>query len=227
MGKLKNPRRDNDYYPTDVDVVDAGLFSLWAFMREHEITAPRGNLVEPASGHMAPFAHEAFRMAPMHYGERFWTVDLLPQGLFTPARIHTEMDFFDWCQVYGRRQWAFVPTNPPYALAEEFMRATAGWLLQDYGLGFFLLRLSFLETETRVPLWQNIKGDSPVKLLLNQVLPRRPSYTGDGQTDSCAYSFFTFTRRGSKMHEVWRRQVGTDRAIQEWVKDSDHGAEPL
>ena len=48
-----------------------------------------------------------------------------------------------------------------------------------------LLRLSFLESKGRVKFHQDFPADV-------YVLAKRPSFTGDGKADSCAYAWFVW-----------------------------------
>ena len=71
-------------------------------------------------------------------------------------------------------------TNPPFALAEPFLRK----ILPVCDFTAFLLKLSFLESQERYSFFQK---HSPPDTLL--VLSDRPSFTGHG-TDAQAYGWF-------------------------------------
>lgn len=78
--------------------------------------------------------------------------------------------------------------NPPYKLAEEFVRH-AMTLVSPDGHIAFLLRLSFLEGRARAAgLWK----DYPLKRL--HVLSKRPSFTGNSKTDAAAYALFVWQK---------------------------------
>lgn len=72
-------------------------------------------------------------------------------------------------------------TNPPFSLAEEFIRHSRE--LYPQAELVFLLRLNFAGSVGRLPLWRDL-GTPDV-----YVLPNRPSFTG-GKTDSCEYAWF-------------------------------------
>ncbi len=105
------------------------------------------------------------------------------------------------CQDFLSPWWPFphrVPevliTNPPFSLAEEFVRRA---LAVCPGYVVMLLRLAFLETEERNQLLREQPPDI-------YVLPNRPSFTGKGQ-DSCAYAWMVWpeaTRRHREHGEV-------------------------
>lgn len=78
---------------------------------------------------------------------------------------------------------ALVITNPPYNLAEEFIRkALARKTAFDAA---FLLRLNFLGSQKRAQFHR----DNPSDVF---VLPRRPSFTPDGKTDATEYAWFVW-----------------------------------
>jgi len=77
--------------------------------------------------------------------------------------------------------------NPPFSGAEAHVRHALA--RANCGVGF-LLRLAFLESKARAPLWRDYPPASV------HVLCERPSFTG-GATDSAAYGWF-----------IWR--VGND-----------------
>jgi hypothetical protein len=88
--------------------------------------------------------------------------------------------------------------NPPYRDAEAHVRHAID-LVGDGGVVAFLLRLAFLESLQRRPLWAD---HPPYKVV---VLSRRPSFTGGG-TDSAAYGFFVWSEKhrcGRPTSLVW------------------------
>ena len=80
-----------------------------------------------------------------------------------------------------------VVGNPPYRHAEEFVRRSLSDVDRG-GVVAFLLRLGFLESTKRLAFWEN----SPAREVV--VLAERPSFTGDGKTDGCAYGFFIWRK---------------------------------
>ena len=100
-------------------------------------------------------------------------IDIDPRG-----EAVVQGDYFgDW------EHWPvdLVLTNPPYSLAEQFIRRAA-----DHARSHaWLLRLNFLAAQKRLPLWADL-GTPDV-----YVLPKRPSFTGAG-TDSCEYAWFVW-----------------------------------
>jgi hypothetical protein len=74
-----------------------------------------------------------------------------------------------------------VITNPPYRLAHEF-------IAQSFGLAeevVMLLRLNYLGSDHRAEFLRHYPPDV-------FVLPNRPSFKGNGKTDSPEYAWFVF-----------------------------------
>jgi len=71
--------------------------------------------------------------------------------------------------------------NPPFSLAREFVERSIALGMPTLAL----LRLSFLASKKRVSFWREHAAHV-------YVLPRRPSFTGNGLTDSCDYAWFLF-----------------------------------
>lgn len=76
--------------------------------------------------------------------------------------------------------------NPPFDAAEAHVRRALE-VVAPGGTVAFLLRLAFLETRARLPLWQ----EHPPSVV--HVLVERPSFTGGG-TDSAAYAFICWKK---------------------------------
>jgi len=94
-------------------------------------------------------------------------------------------DFLTW-QKSG--PFSLVIGNPPYREAEAIVRKSYD-CLKPGGVLIFLLRLAFLEGQKRSEgLWKEMP---PVEV---RVLPKRPSFTGNGKSDATAYAFFLWKR---------------------------------
>lgn len=83
-----------------------------------------------------------------------------------------------------------VVTNPPYSLAEEFIRHAAK--IYPCARSAWLVRLGFLASEKRQSLWRDV-GQPDVL-----VLPNRPSFTPDGKTDSADYCWIVLSHTEPK-----------------------------
>ncbi len=78
--------------------------------------------------------------------------------------------------------------NPPYSLAEEFIRHSFN-ILSDNGYIVFLLRLSFLESKKRAR--SLFKEFPPLNVYISV---SRISFTCDGKSDDQAYAVFKWAK---------------------------------
>jgi hypothetical protein len=82
---------------------------------------------------------------------------------------------------------AFVPdtiiTNCPYSLAQEFVERCIS-MARDVAL---LMSLGLLGSSDRASWWGSV-----VPMPSLYVLPERPSYTGDGKSDSTVYAWYVW-----------------------------------
>jgi hypothetical protein len=93
-----------------------------------------------------------------------------------------------------------VVGNPPFSHAEAHTRHALKLVSRQGGVVAFLLRLAFMEGQTRAAFW----AEHPAAHIY--VLTERPSFTG-GATDSCAYGVFVWApHRGptTLSHLSWR-----------------------
>lgn len=88
-----------------------------------------------------------------------------------------------------RPEYDLVITNPPYALAERFVRHALRFRRSHESEVVMLLRLNFLGGQKRAA-W--LRACTPCVF----VSPRRPSFTGRG-TDATEYAWFIWGARAS------------------------------
>lgn len=84
-----------------------------------------------------------------------------------------------------------VITNPPYALAMEFVERSLREVAEG-GLVVMLLRIAWLASQKRAPF---LRANTPSIY----VLPKRPSFTGKG-TDSADYAWFVWGQKSPRVH---------------------------
>lgn len=93
---------------------------------------------------------------------------------------------------FDRKGYNLIIGNPPYSLAEEFVRHSFELLKSD-GYVYFLFRLSFLEGIKRK---NNLFTEYPIKRVY--VCSRRPSFytteKGKHTTDTLAYAMFLWQK---------------------------------
>ena len=173
--KVMRPRDPMDHYPTPIALCHEAL-------RLIPPITPRW-ILDPGAGtgvwgeaikQRWPICHltgvEIRRDAPRHASYDRWE----------------RFDYVQEQRFYSG--YDLVIGNPPYKHAEAFVRAALA-ACRDKGYVLFLLRLAFLEGQARgVGLW---KQHSPRQVA---VCSKRPSFTGDGQTDATAYALFLWQK---------------------------------
>jgi hypothetical protein len=178
-------RHTNDFYETEAWVVDS-------FLDANSMLLNYPYWLEPASG------NGAIVSAVNHYADRdgrqrpTWTeVDIAPQCMPSGRNIILG-DFLD-PKTLGEPpgRWGVMMTNPPYKLAQEFIERG----LEVANNVVVLLRLNFLEGQKRSAWLREHVPDV-------YVLPKRPSFTGDGKTDATAYAWMVFWPGGSRSGRI-------------------------
>ena len=176
-GRPRNPR---DYYRTPAWCIEA-------LLREEELLP---DVFDPACGDGAILAaiqeHGADHI--VHAQELDHAVALeASQRLRIPVSVGDSLDP-SACWPDGD-----VVMNPPYRQAADFVRRALREV-PPRGKVCALLRLNFLGSSRKR---LDIVGPAS-DLARVLVLPKRPSFTGDGRSDSCEYAWFVFQveRRG-------------------------------
>jgi hypothetical protein len=170
-GRERNPR---DYYRTPAWCVEA-------LLRE-ELLSP--DVFDPACGDGAILAAIQAHGAghTVHAQELDHAVALeASQRLQVPVSVGDSLD------EYACWPDADVVMNPPYRQAADFVRRALVEVPQR-GKVCALLRLNFLGS-SRKRLDIVGPGSELARVL---VLPKRPSFTGDGRSDACEYAFFVW-----------------------------------
>lgn len=177
-------RRESDFYETPHDVVHNFLEDHFGGRFEVilEPCCGSGNMVRVLREHFPEakiIAQDILPIAPIRQATAtFSEVDFLfDPGMSTPVDL--------------------VFTNPPYSIAEKIMRKA--FTTYPDATVVMLLRLDILGSQDRYPFWSQY----PVNDLYP--LACRPSFTGDGGTDSNNYAWF-----------VWRPGCTEQRIIPTW-----------
>lgn len=110
------------------------------------------------------------------------------QDEFVPDLAKTGADFIvgDFLAQHPAPQFDRIVANPPFSQAEEFVRH-AYEFLKPNGRMAFLLRLPFIASVKRYPLFKELK---PSEI---HVLSQRPKFGGTN-IDSCDYAWFVWDR---------------------------------
>lgn len=199
-GRGRSPR---DFYKTPEALANN---ALWSFRFDEDLSSPPDCLdAGCGDGVWGIEAQDALTFAYDEHNEYPYVdgIDLRPQipdyrkHLF--GIIHKD-DFLT--HDFGNVRYDVIFGNPPYSLAEEFIKK-AFTLTEDGGFIYFLLRLSFLEGIDR---GKNFWNKYPLKTLY--VCSRRPSFfqiDGKHTTDTLAYGMF-----------LWKNGYEDDPAIK-WL----------
>ncbi|MCP4424428.1 MAG: hypothetical protein GY803_08060 [Chloroflexi bacterium] len=186
--KANNGRHANDLYPTDAAVTQILL---------DRVPQIRGVACEPASG-PGVMAEELQRSGRV---SQVWTNDI-------DIRWHEHTDFLSdaglpeamvWAMDGPERPYDWVITNPPFNQAMPILRQA--WSHARVGVAF-LLRLTFLEPSGKRSDyrgdWLNAHADQMSHLIVFG--QPRPSFTGNGKTDSVTTAWMVWQKEWS-----WKR----------------------
>lgn len=202
-------RRAHDYYATPRWAVDAVVPLLRHRIPPHH-KRRRSIVIEPGSGH-GSIASVLAAQADM-CGRPLWDVvgfDIDPVRVEESNAAGITTLQWDWLDPKMARsikaRWPYetpsVVSNPPYALAEEFVTQALA-VTRGIGIVAMLLRMSFLNSRRRAAFHR----EHPCDIL---PLDGRPSFTGGG-TDSAEYGWHVwpplgFARPGFPLRgRVWR-----------------------
>lgn len=163
-GYRAKPSGENphDFFPTPPDVTRAFIEAC---------PLPDGLWCEPAVG-------DGHIISAVGKREAWATFDIRPVPAPALSNYHAIGDFL---QHDERCRFTTIITNPPFYLAEEFVRKA----LRCADHVAMLLRLAFLESRKR----EQFHVEHPADVY---VLSRRPSFLANGATDSCAYGWFVW-----------------------------------
>ena len=165
----------------------------WAIKRLLDVYQPWGRVwMEPAAGD-GVIIRTVNEVAP----ELKWIACELREEC-RPGLLHTLVDprrviITDFIQkppaIPLGKQVDVVITNPPYRLAQEFIETSFRYA----PVVLMLLRLNFLGSDDRAGFLRKYPPDV-------FVLPNRPSFKGNGKTDSPEYAWFRFFPRMERTH---------------------------
>lgn len=160
-----------------------------AAMRKFRVTRPGfmpTSVLEPGCGLGSHLSAALEIYGPRHI-KRLKGIDVVKRDLGGLARAEFEHGSFLWTDPY-KETYDLIATNPPFSLAESFIRKA--WLmLEDSGYGFFLCKYSIVASQSRKLLWDE------VNLVWSWVIRPRPSFTVTGKgTDATEYCYILFNK---------------------------------
>lgn len=186
-GYRAKPSGDNphDFFPTPEPVTRAFLDAC---------QLPDGTWCEPACGDGAIVRAVGPR--------NLWlTYDVRDVPAPATGELDLHMPCTDWLERPMTSPIDVLITNPPFYLAEEFVRKALSCATHVA----MLLRLAFLETRRR----ESLHRDHPCDVY---VLTRRPSFTANGATDNTAYAWFVWgPDRGRRWYPLVTPQTNKPR----------------
>lgn len=161
-------RHPDDFYATPAWCTRAIL--------PHVLTSEARRVLDPACGEGAILDVVAGASRAMVYG-----LEADPARAATARGRGFDVECCDALTLPG---WAadVIVMNPPFSLALEFVQRA---LCQRGATVAALLRLAFLASQRRAAFWRAHPADV-------YVLPKRPSFTGDGRSDSADYMWAVF-----------------------------------
>ncbi|MCK9629993.1 MAG: hypothetical protein M0R37_15555 [Bacteroidales bacterium] len=180
---------------------------------------PHLRALEPACGDTAPFGmamaqrglqtmlqdlRDVNGEAIRELWKREHGVDLAPRA---PVEI---LSCWDYLTAQLPTVYHLIAVNPPFKMAEQFVRRVIDRDLDGHGVAVFLLRLGFLESQARSALFSE---RPPAEV---HVLTARPSFA-HGKTDSTAYGLFFW--RGSAA-DAQARNGGYQTTTLHWIDNA-------
>lgn len=205
----KDPSKGGrDNYPTPQPI------ATWAVGRALQLcpTKEKVNVLEPGCGQFAPFAHAAH--------EKGCIVTAVEKDKITkvkdfPTDYHfltvANQDYFKPGIYLNPQKFNIIATNPPYNVAEEFYNRSME-LLHPYGILTLLLRIQFLSSKKRIPLFRK---HPPYEV---GIFCRRISFDGVG-TDYTEYCQFFWL--GKTLDAEYREKWGKLCTKFYWVDNSN------
>jgi hypothetical protein len=172
-------RVEADFYPTPISVIQT-------FLSNYKIKD--GTILEPCAGNgnfikaIREFGYDNYIIAnELRENESNNLIESGANKVYTYNFLENEINEYP----------TTIITNPPYSLAEEFVKKCKEQFPKSEII--MLLRLAFLESKKRFSFWQQY----PVNKLY--ILSQRPSFTGHG-TDATAYAWFVW--KGNHEQEI-------------------------
>lgn len=194
-GSAKGPLRAQDNYPTPPVLARAGWEIARGYLGALDILDDQWSVCEPGCGDDQPFLAAAqadprvvrlsgYDVRPVRFG-------------FGVGADRTHLQQVDWLApaIKDDGPWDAIITNPPFSLAEPFIR-TALARVAPIGVVLMLLRMTFLGSLGRLPLWQE---HPPTEL---SVIVPRPSFVGGG-SDTNDYAFVVWAPGRGEQQITW------------------------
>jgi hypothetical protein len=179
-----NPRRKSDFYPTPYGLCDYAINSIIERYSLSEYT-----ILDPGAGEgrWGVFARKRW---PNAYIEGIDIEDHTKLKDNLTKIYNTYRNKQDFLSYNYDRKFELIIGNPPFSLAEEFIRKSF-YLLNPMGCILFLLKLDFLAGIERAKTFFNNLPPREV-----WICSRRPSFNTpkNRRTDSSAYAIYLWQK---------------------------------
>lgn len=178
--KQTKPRAENDFYPTPIKLATD---IVWEYANGFNgMTVLDPGCGDGSFGYAINFVLEdnVSRIDGVDIVER----KLQEEELNPYKKIYYE----DFLTFKNKIDYDLVIGNPPYSLAEEFVRKSID-CLDDGGRILFLMKLAFLESKKRT---RGLFKELPPSHV--HVLAGRPSFDGTGRTNDYAFAVFEWNK---------------------------------
>jgi len=200
MSSTHDPKGEKGYRAESDDFYETPLWCVERLLEAY--TPPPGAWLEPCAGRGA-IVFAVNKVLPNHAG---WTAfdknPVMHDALAKYSTAGTVLAPTDFLAYVPPRGYDVLMTNPPYKLAPAILSHA----VRVSRVTILLLRLSFLATQDRNEFMKISAPDV-------YVLPDRPSFRGEGKTDSTDYAWFVWDRA------VMPRRVGHIRVLNTTPKE--------
>lgn len=187
--KSNRPRPKDDFYETPIELCEAAFTRF--FEDEGRECISWWDVLDAGAGN-GIWGKGLFHLKAKQSlnFSRIWGIELQDLKL-PPAFYDVWYPNKNYLELTSRDKFKFIFGNPPYSLAEKFIRKSFD-LLADGGYVYFLLRLAFLESMNR---GNGLFKNFPPKRVY--VSMRRPSFfstNGRRTTDALSYAMFLWQK---------------------------------
>jgi len=201
-GSEAGGRAESDHYPTPPLLAKRGVQLA---LELHGLRAIPLFLVEPGCGDRAPFCRWALDAGMVARGIEARDIDpptfpdIAEEQVWEGFRFSGGADYLTMEKPDERAD--LIVTNPPFSLAEEFVRRAIEKWVTPTGLVVMLLKTSFEASNDRREFWRKHPA------IFRYVIRPRPGFTGSGN-DSGEYAFFVWPgpalgRKLSRIGRAW------------------------
>ncbi len=196
-------RKESDFYVTPSKVISDFISECNYYFKDVK------SILEPCAGNGAFIKSiidsGIYKQSFLKKGEPSITaVELRDEQFSELLPIVDTLTIGNYLSWDSKKKYDLIITNPPYSLAEEFIRHSFDLVNPDTGKIIMLLRINFLGAQRRFDFWKKY----PLTNL--HPLSCRPSFTKSG-TDQTEYAWFVWDMSDKRVAEerdiinVWGR----------------------